>query len=162
MNIRQVIATVISIAVISSLALTQSVNGKTYVLVHGSWQGKYVWIKTKTLLERTGNTVITLDLPAHGNDQTPVEKVSLESYKQAVVRAVGERRNVILVGHSFGGIVISAVGEAIPEQIDKLIYTAGYLPRNGESLVCHKKISSARSDSISCKLVRQLESSLKG
>lgn len=134
MNIRQLIFTTLSIAAISSLAFTQSSNSKTYVLVHGSWQGKYVWDETKTLLEKTGNTVITLDLPAHGDDQTPVDQVSLESYTKAVVKAIGTRRNVVLVGHSFGGIVVSTVGEAIPYRISKLIYVAGYLPRNGESL----------------------------
>jgi pimeloyl-ACP methyl ester carboxylesterase len=134
MNISKMILVSLAILAIASLALTHAQNNKTYVLVHGAWSGKYVWNASKTMLERRGETVITLDLPSHGDDQTPLEQATLEGYKQAVINAIGERSNVILVGHSFGGMVISAVGEAVPEKISKLVYVAAYLPRNGESL----------------------------
>ncbi len=134
MNIRNIFAASLAVLAIAGLALTHAQNGKTYVLVHGAWSGKYVWNASKRLLERRGDTVITLDLPSHGDDQTPLEQASLEGYKQAVIDAIGDRSNVVLVGHSFGGMVISAVGEAIPEKISKLVYVAAYLPRNGESL----------------------------
>ena len=80
-----------------------------------------------------GNTVITLDLPGHGADQTPVDQITLNSYRDAVVRAIGERSNVVLVGHSFGGVVVSQVAEAIPARISKLVYLAALIPQNGES-----------------------------
>jgi pimeloyl-ACP methyl ester carboxylesterase len=134
MNMRKFITASLAILTVAGLALTQAQNGKTYVLVHGAWSGKYVWTASKAMLERRGDTVITLDLPSHGDDKTPLEQASFEGYKQAVVDAIGNRSNVVLVGHSFGGMVISAVAEAIPEKIGKLVFVAAYLPRSGESL----------------------------
>lgn len=105
----------------------------TYVLVHGAWMGEFAWRKVTPLLAAQGHKVITLDLPAHGNDATPAEEASLDGYVQAVIDAIGPQE-VILVGHSMGGMVISAVAEAIPAQIRQLVYVCAYLPRSGDSL----------------------------
>ena len=105
----------------------------TYVLVHGAWMGKFAWQKVTPLLTAQGHSVLTLDLPAHGDDQTPAEAASLDGYTQAVVNAIGQE-TVILVGHSMGGIVVSAVAEAIPAQIRQIVYVCAYLPRSGDSL----------------------------
>jgi pimeloyl-ACP methyl ester carboxylesterase len=53
----------------------------------------------------------------------------------AVKNAIGDRKNVVLVGHSMAGLVISQVAEEIPGQIKELVYLAAYLPQNGESLL---------------------------
>ncbi len=106
----------------------------TFVLVHGAWMGQFAWQKVTPLLEQAGHHVITLDLPAHGDDQTAPAAASLDSYRDAVIAAIGAYSDVILVGHSFGGMVISAVAEALPERIKTLVYLAAYLPRSGESL----------------------------
>jgi pimeloyl-ACP methyl ester carboxylesterase len=106
----------------------------TYVLVHGSWLGKFCWAEVVPMLETMGNTVITVDLPAHGDDLTPPEQVSLDSYRDAVLAVVGDRNNIILVGHSMAGMVISAVAEAIPAQLKALAYLCAYLPQSGENL----------------------------
>ena len=108
-------------------------KGRTYVLVHGALLGKWSWDRITPALQRAGNTVITLDLPGHGDDKTPQDKVSLASYRDAVIAAIGNRTNVILVGHSFGGIVISEVAEAIPQKIGKLVYLGALFPQNGET-----------------------------
>ena len=117
----------------SLVSYSQGAKKSTYVLVHGSWMGAFAWDEIKPRLERAGHTVISLDLPGHGNDPTPTDKLSLEGYKQAVIAAIGTRKDVVLVGHSFGGVVISSVAEAIPAQLSTLVFIAGYLPRTGES-----------------------------
>ncbi len=103
------------------------------MLVHGALLGEFSWTCVERRLVADGNTVITLDLPDHGADQTPVDQITLNSYRDAVVRAIGERSNVVLVGHSFGGVVVSRVAEAIPARISKLVYLAALIPQNGES-----------------------------
>jgi pimeloyl-ACP methyl ester carboxylesterase len=50
-----------------------------------------------------------------------------------VLAAIGDRQGVVLVGHSFGGIVVSAVAEAAPERVRGLIFVAGYVPQSGQS-----------------------------
>ncbi|PSB30788.1 alpha/beta fold hydrolase [Stenomitos frigidus] len=106
----------------------------TYVLVHGSWMGKFCWVEVVPRLETLESTVLTLDLPAHGDDPTPAENASLDGYRDAVLNVIGDRHNIILVGHSMAGMVISAVAEAIPAQIRSLVYLCAYLPQNGENL----------------------------
>ncbi|HHT7235651.1 MULTISPECIES: alpha/beta fold hydrolase [Bacillus] len=107
----------------------------TYVLVHGAWQGEWAWELVKPQLEAFGHTVITLDLPGSGKDVTPSQNITLDSYVDAVTDAIHQQNeNVILVGHSMGGIVITQTAEYIPNKIDKLVYLCAFLPQNGESL----------------------------
>lgn len=108
-------------------------NPRTYVLVHGALLGEFSWKRVEQRLVADGNKVITLDLPGHGADQTPADQISLSSYTNAVVDAIGNNTKVILVGHSFGGVVISQVAEAIPQKISKLVFLAALVPQNGES-----------------------------
>lgn len=109
-------------------------KGETFVLVHDAWLGRYIWEPIVPLLQQRGHQVVTLDLPGHGDDKTPVENLSLDAYRDAVVAAIGERSSVVLVGHGLGGLVVSAVAEAIPERIGRLVYLGAYLPRSGDSL----------------------------
>jgi pimeloyl-ACP methyl ester carboxylesterase len=97
--------------------LREKMTNNTYVLVHGSWLGKFCWTEVVTLLEMKGHTALTIDLPAHGDDLTPPDNTSLDSYRDVVVGLIGDLRDVILVGHSMAGVVISAVAEAIPDRI---------------------------------------------
>lgn len=108
----------------------------TYVLVHGAFQDASAWSMVTPVLEAAGNTVIAINLPGRGDDTTPITDINLTLYRDAVVSAIeSQDQSVILVGHSFGGMVISAVAEAIPDRIERLVYLAAYLPRTGESLL---------------------------
>lgn len=108
---------------------------KTIVLVHGAWLDASSWDKVIPALKAAGHEVINVNLPGHGKDNTPIGAIDLQSYVDAVKKAIGNRRNVILIGHSMGGIVISEVAEQMPSQIKKLVYVAAFLPGNGESLL---------------------------
>ena len=109
---------------------------KTYVLVHGAFQGAYAWQYVKAQLEKKGQKVIAVELPAHGEDKTPPGNISLDVYRDKVVSAITSVSDkVILVGHSMGGMVITATAEKIPDRIEKLIYIAAFVPGNGQSLL---------------------------
>ena len=107
----------------------------TFVLVHGAWHGAWCWNRLEPQLQALGHRSVSLDLPGHGDDPTPRRKVGLDSYATAiagVLAGIGEQ--VILVGHSMGGMAISAAAELAPTSIRRLVYLAAFLPRNGESL----------------------------
>jgi len=109
---------------------------KTYVLVHGAWQAAYVWDNVKAQLEKKGHHVVVVELPGHGTDLTPPATLSIDVYRDKVVEAInGVKGKVILVGHSMGGMVVSAVAEKIPSRIEKLVYIGAYVPGNGQSLM---------------------------
>jgi pimeloyl-ACP methyl ester carboxylesterase len=74
-----------------------------------------------------------VNLPAHGADNTYGSGIGLNDYVKTVTDAIQKQSGeVILVGHSMAGQIISQVAENIPSKIDKLIYA--YLPRNGENI----------------------------
>ena len=110
-------------------------GSKTYVLVHGAFQDSSAWSEVIPLLEAAGHQVVTVDLPGRHDDPTPLNEITLDSYRDKVIAAVDQQTGpVVLVGHSFAGMTISAVAEAIPDQITALVFVAAYLPVTGDSL----------------------------
>ncbi|MEC1718847.1 alpha/beta fold hydrolase [Schinkia azotoformans] len=108
----------------------------TFVFIHGAFLGEWCWEKVTPLLQEAGHKVITFDLPSHGNDPTPPSNVSLKDYCNAVCQRIDEEENkVILVGHSFGGMVITQVTEYRSHKIEALVYLSALIPMNGESLM---------------------------
>lgn len=111
-------------------------QSKTFILVHGAFQDASGWTDTIAALEAAGHKAIAVQLPGRGEDKTPLSDITLATYRDAVIAVIeAQDAPVILVGHSFGGMVISAVAEAIPAKIEALVYVAAYLPQTGDSLV---------------------------
>jgi pimeloyl-ACP methyl ester carboxylesterase len=106
----------------------------TFVLVAGAWHGAWCWYKVAPLLEEAGHAVVAVDLPSLGRDTTPISAVSLQMWRDHVVDIVDAQPDrVVLVGHSRGGVVISAVAEQRPHRIEALVYVAAFLLGDGES-----------------------------
>lgn len=108
----------------------------TFILVHGAWHGGWCWRHVAPLLRAHGHEVYAPDLPGHGDDPAAIHEQTLDTYV-ARIRALvaGCDGDVVLVGHSLGGLVISAVAEALPGRVRRLVYVTGFLPRDGDSLV---------------------------
>ncbi|ASY76827.1 alpha/beta fold hydrolase [Pectobacterium polaris] len=110
---------------------------KNFLLIHGAWQGAWVWNKIQSKLEAEGNTVKAIDLPGSGDDQTPAITVSLDSYAHKIIdaaRLLSVQGKVTLVGHSMGGAAITLAASIAPELFEKLIYVCAMIPQNGESV----------------------------
>jgi pimeloyl-ACP methyl ester carboxylesterase len=76
----------------------------TFVLVHGAWHGASAWDRVVPLLEAAGHRAIAFDLPGQGEDETPLELVTLDSYAERTCQQTSAQSEpVILVGHSLGG-----------------------------------------------------------
>jgi pimeloyl-ACP methyl ester carboxylesterase len=136
MKIALLTATIL-FAGLGSLLAQPKTNKKmeTIVLVHGAWSDASAWDRISPILKAQGYQVIAVNLPGHGKDNTSFANITLASYVETVKKAIGTRNNVILVGHSMAGVVISEVAEQIPDQIKRLVYLAAFLPKNGESLL---------------------------
>jgi pimeloyl-ACP methyl ester carboxylesterase len=107
---------------------------KNYLLIHGAWGAAWEFNKVSELLSDDGHNVIALDLPGHGENKAEIKDATMNAYVQTVVDAIDKLdEKVILVGHSLAGAVISQVAEIIPEKIDRLIYVAAMLLKNGDS-----------------------------
>lgn len=107
----------------------------TFVLVHGSFHGAWCWFKLVPELEALGHRTVTLDLPAQGDDRTPVADVTLDMNVDRVAGVIEKQAEpVVLVGHSFGGATITGTAERIPDRIALLVYLTSFIPRDGESI----------------------------
>lgn len=114
---------------------------KHIVLVHGAWQGSWSFDLINPLLENTGWIVHALDLPQNGWNTTTKLPANQENYRNYVIhmiRQIGEP--VVLVGHSGGGLTISAVAEEIPELISDLVYLVGMMLPSEMSFLYFKKL----------------------
>lgn len=106
-----------------------------FVLIHGAWHGAWCWRKLVPLLEDAGHMVVAPDLPGHGDDNTPPEKVDLEAYVNTVTGILDRPgQPVVLAGHSMAGFVITEAAERRPDSIQALVYLAAFLPGKGKSL----------------------------
>ncbi len=107
-----------------------------FVLVHGGFHGAWCWAKVGPLLSERGHGAVALDMPGNGADMTPHDQITMECYAQKICGALETADEpVILVGHSLGGMSISLAAERHPERIKRLIYLAGFVPSDGQSLL---------------------------
>lgn len=108
----------------------------TYVLVHGAWLGGWYWQRVAPLLRQAGHTVFTPTLTGLGERSHLLTRdITLDTYVTDIeqVLTCEDLTDVILVGHSFGGTVITAVAERAGAHIASLIYLDAEVPLSGES-----------------------------
>jgi pimeloyl-ACP methyl ester carboxylesterase len=104
---------------------------KNIVLVHGGWHGGWVWRDVAGRLRSKGHRVFTPTLTgvgershlAHPNITPDIHVQDIEN-----VIAFNELKEVLLVGHSYGGFVITGVASKIPENISALVYLDAFVP----------------------------------
>ncbi|MDN3651825.1 alpha/beta hydrolase [Thalassotalea ponticola] len=128
------------LAVFSLLLITWSSLAKqapVVVFVHGSWGGGWDYKTMQSLLQQRGFVVYRPTLTGLGERvhlNTP--DVNLDTHILDIVNLIvfEELDDVILVGHSYGGMVISGVADKIPEKIKHLVYMDALLPEHGESV----------------------------
>ncbi|HVX83755.1 MAG TPA: alpha/beta hydrolase [Phycisphaerae bacterium] len=109
----------------------------TYVIVHGAWGGSAGWTPTAERLRAAGHAVYTPTLTGLGQRKHLFSgAINLSTHVQDVAGVIESEnlRDFVLVGHSYGGMVITGVADRIPDRIKQLIYVDACLPNDGESL----------------------------
>src|SRR6185436_12611090 len=97
----------------------------TFVLIHGAGDVGWYWHRVEAELRARGHDVVAPDLPAGD------ESLQLDDYADAVVAAVADRRDLIVVAQSFGGFTAPLVAVRLP--VDALVFVAGMIPSPGET-----------------------------
>jgi len=108
----------------------------TFLLVHGSWQGAWCWDGVRAYVEARGHRVLAPILPAHADPSESVGGITLADYVTTAEAALetADEQPVVLVGHSFGGAVITQLADRCSDRIAQLVYVAAFVPRDGESV----------------------------
>jgi pimeloyl-ACP methyl ester carboxylesterase len=110
----------------------------TFVLIHGAWHGGWCWPRVAEPLRRQGHRVFTPTLTGLGERAhflTPT--VDLVTHVRDVVGVIEaeELQQVVLCGHSYGGMVITGAADAVRSRIDALVYLDAFVPEPNHSLV---------------------------
>jgi pimeloyl-ACP methyl ester carboxylesterase len=107
----------------------------TFVLVHGAWQSTGTWDRLVPLLEKHGHKVTTPVLSGLGTDQSRLSPdITLRQHVEDVLLALSRLAGqVVLVGHSYAGMIISGVVETNPTQVQRLVFLDAFIPENGQS-----------------------------
>ena len=109
----------------------------TYALVHGSWHGGWCWRRVARALMAAGCDVYAPTLTGLGERAHLLSpQISLETHIRDVLEMleVEDLTGVVLVGHSYGGIVVTAVADRVPQRIARLVYLDAVVPRDGECM----------------------------
>lgn len=107
------------------------------VLVHGAWHGGWCWDKVRPRLEAAGHRVFAPSLTGLGDREHLRDPVpSLATHVADIVNLVQaeELRDVVLVGHSYGGMVITGAADALRDRIRCLVYLDAAVPADGQTL----------------------------
>ena len=102
----------------------------TYLLVHGGWSGAWCWQKLAHEFDRRGIKWIAIDLPS--SKKGAKSSTALAADAAAVASTVHRDGHYILVGHSYGGAVVTEVAPRIPN-LERIVYVAALVPKEGQS-----------------------------
>lgn len=110
----------------------------TYLLVHGAWHSGQVWKRVVPLLAAAGHRVVAPSLTGYGDKAHLLGRdVGLDTHVDDIVDLIAaeDLTEVILVGHSYAGLVISSVANRVPDRIAHLVHLDAMVPEDGESAV---------------------------
>ncbi len=108
-----------------------------FVLVHGAWGGNHTWGEVPTKLEAEGHSVLNCTLRGLGSRQDELHPgITLTDHVDDVCDQIEEAgfERFILAGHSYGGMVISAVASRLGRRIDAICYVDAFMPDSDQSL----------------------------
>jgi pimeloyl-ACP methyl ester carboxylesterase len=109
----------------------------TFILVHGAWSGGWCYARVAALLRARGHTVFTPTLIGQGERAHLLSgAINLSTHIADVLGVFNYERleQVVLAGHSYGGMVITGVADRISEKIKALAYLDAFVPEDGQSL----------------------------
>ena len=119
--------------------------GSTYVIVHGAWGGTWQFKNTARMLQDENQIVYRPTLTGLGDKYHLADNpINLSTHIKDVVNLIlfEDLKDVILVGHSYGGMVITGVADSLAGRIKKLVYLDAIIPSDGQSVVDALKLPS--------------------
>lgn len=118
-------------------AQTQAAKPATFVLVHGAWHGGWCWERMAPFLNAAGHRVFTPTMTGLGERKHLANlQINLDTHTTDILNVIEweELSDVVLVGHSYAGYIITQVAErAKPGQVKRLVYLDASMPTHGKA-----------------------------
>ena len=120
---------------------------KTFLVCHGAWSAGWAWKKIHPLMQAAGHRLVTpsytgLGERAHLANPT----VDLETHIEDILNVIKyeELRDIVLIGHSYGGMVATGVADRARDRVAQLIYLDAFVPEDGQSLLDLNEVARPR------------------
>ena len=110
---------------------------KTFLVCHGAWSAGWAWKKVHPLMQAAGHRLVTPTYTGLGERvHLANPSIDLETHILDVLNVIEyeDLRDIVLLGHSYGGMVATGVAERARDRIAQLIYLDAFVPRDGQSL----------------------------
>src|ERR1700730_16160913 len=112
--------------------------GATFLVCHGAWSAGWAWKKMHPLMAASGHRLVTPTCTGLGERAHLANpSIDLETHIQDVLNVIRyeDLRDVVLIGHSYGGMVATGVADRARDRITQLIYIDAFVPDDGQSLL---------------------------
>lgn len=125
--------------------LVRADEPQTFILVPGAWHGGWAWDRVAKVLEASGHSVDAVTLPGVGSRRDE-QAVTLETHvKDVVTRLENAARPVVLVGHSYAGVVVMPAAARVPKKVARLVLLDAFIVEPGQSMLSLMKPSYSES-----------------
>jgi pimeloyl-ACP methyl ester carboxylesterase len=112
-------------------------SAKTFLVCHGAWSAGWAWKKMHPLMQAAGHRLVTPSYTGLGERAHLAHQgLDLESHIQDMLNVIQyeDLRDIVLVGHSYGGMVATGVADRARDKVAQLIYIDAFVPGDGQSL----------------------------
>jgi pimeloyl-ACP methyl ester carboxylesterase len=110
--------------------------GSTFLVCHGAWSAGWAWKKMNPLMAAAGHRLVTPTQTGIGErEHLANPSIDLETHIQDVLNVIRyeDLRDIVLIGHSYGGMVATGVADRARDRITQLIYLDAFVPEDGQS-----------------------------
>jgi pimeloyl-ACP methyl ester carboxylesterase len=112
--------------------------GATFLVCHGAWSAGWAWKKMHPLMSAAGHRLVTPTYTGLGERAHLANpSIDLETHIQDILNVIRyeDLRDIVLIGHSYGGMVATGVADRARDRIKQLIYIDAFVPDDGQSLL---------------------------
>jgi pimeloyl-ACP methyl ester carboxylesterase len=112
--------------------------GATFLVCHGAWSAGWAWKKMHPLMQTAGHRLVTPSYTGLGERAHLANpSIDLETHIQDILNVIKyeDLRDIVLVGHSYGGMVATGVADRARDRVTQLIYIDAFVPEDGQSLL---------------------------
>src|SRR3982074_3525154 len=113
-------------------------SAKTFLVCHGAWSAGWAWKKMHPLMAARGHRLVTPTYTGLGErEHLATPSVDVETHIQDILNVIKyeDLRDIVLIGHSYGGMVATGVADRARDRIAQLIYLDAFVPKDGQSLL---------------------------
>ena len=114
-----------------------SSSAKTFLVCHGAWSAGWAWKKMHPLMQAAGHRLVTPSYTGLGDRvHLANPSIDLETHIEDVLNVIQyeDLRDIVLLGHSYGGMVATGVADRVRDRVAQLVYLDAFVPRDGQSL----------------------------